>query len=226
MAKNPARPERTELAPGLEISRIVTGLWQVADMEKDGATLDRDAGAGAMADYAVAGFDAFDMADHYGSAELIAGRFLADVRTGGIATPTRPAVFTKWCPTPGPMTRDVVRAGIGRALDRLGVDRIDLMQLHWWSFEHPGYVDALAEMARMRDDGLIGAIGLTNFDTDHLRLVVKHGIPIVSNQVCFSLLDRRAGDDMTAFCLENVVGLLTYGTLAGGTRRFVACSKA
>ena len=68
-------PERIELAPGLEISRIVTGLWQVADMERDGRTLDRDRAAADMAAYAAAGFDSFDMADHYGSAEDITGRF-------------------------------------------------------------------------------------------------------------------------------------------------------
>ena len=67
-------PERIELAPGLEISRIVTGLWQVADMERDGRALDLDAAAAEMARYAEAGFDTFDMADHYGSAEDIAGR--------------------------------------------------------------------------------------------------------------------------------------------------------
>src|ERR671910_2043933 len=70
------RPDRTLLAPGLEISRVVTGLWQVADMERDSHLLDRDAAAAAMAAYAREGFDSFDMADHYGSAELITGRFL------------------------------------------------------------------------------------------------------------------------------------------------------
>jgi enamine deaminase RidA (YjgF/YER057c/UK114 family) len=45
---------------------------------------------------------------------------------------------------------------------------------------------------------------------------VKHGIPIVSNQVSFSLLDRRAAGAMTAFCLQHGVRLLAYGTLAGG----------
>ena len=45
---------------------------------------------------------------------------------------------------------------------------------------------------------------------------MKHGIPIVANQVCFSLLDRRAAGEMSAFCLEHGVKLLAYGTLAGG----------
>ena len=58
------KPDRTDLAPGLTISRILTGLWQVADQEKDGSTLDPVVGAKALAEYAAAGFDTFDMADH------------------------------------------------------------------------------------------------------------------------------------------------------------------
>ena len=86
------------------------------------------------------------MADHYGSAELIAGRFLCieAMRTGN----DRPSVFTKWCPAPGRMTPEVVRAGIAERLERLGIDTIDLLQLHWWMFEHPGYIDAMKELTR------------------------------------------------------------------------------
>ena len=91
-------PDRIALAPGLDISRIVTGLWQVADMERDGAPLDREAASTAMLEYARAGFDAFDMADHYGSAELIAGRFLARVAGGEASGAHRPVALTKWCP--------------------------------------------------------------------------------------------------------------------------------
>jgi aryl-alcohol dehydrogenase-like predicted oxidoreductase/enamine deaminase RidA (YjgF/YER057c/UK114 family) len=207
-----ARPDRTLLAPGLEISRVVTGLWQVADMERDGRVLDRDRAADAMADYAAAGFDSFDMADHYGSAELIAGAFLRRAPSG----PTRPAAFTKWCPPPGAMTRETVRAGIAERLERLGVEAIDLLQLHWWSFEHPGYIDAMTELVALQREGLIRQIGVTNVDTDHLRLLATHGFPIVSNQVSFSLLDRRAAGAMSEFCLAHGIRLLAYGTLAGG----------
>ena len=78
--RTPTRPERRELAPGLIISRVVTGLWQVADMERDRGPLDLDRAAEALRAYADAGFDTFDMADHYGSAEEIAGRMLTDAR--------------------------------------------------------------------------------------------------------------------------------------------------
>jgi aryl-alcohol dehydrogenase-like predicted oxidoreductase/enamine deaminase RidA (YjgF/YER057c/UK114 family) len=218
MTQYPPFPDRTDLAPGLNISRIVTGLWQVADMERSGKTLDPDRAAASLADYARAGFDTFDMADHYGSAEIITGRFLAMARRGDVTTPSGkpPAAFTKWCPEPGPMTAAVVRAGVQRSLDRMAVDRIDLLQFHWWMFEHPAYLDAMAELARLQSEGAIGHLGLTNFNSDHLRLLLKQGVRIASNQVCFSLLDRRPAEAMSAVCAEFGVRLLAYGTLGGG----------
>src|SRR5918993_1107199 len=164
------------------------------------------------------------MADHYGSAELITGRFLS-MQTQ--AEKQRSAAFTKWCPTPGRMTADVVRAGIAQRLKRLGVESIDLLQFHWWMFEHPGYIDAMRELVALQRDGRILHLGVTNFDTDHLRLLVRHGFPVVSNQVSFSLLDRRAAEEMRVFCLANGVRLLAYGTLGGGflTDRWVGASE-
>jgi len=205
-------PPRIAVPAGFELPRIATGLWQIADMERDGRTVDIDAAAASMLSYARAGFDAFDMADHYGSAELITGRFLKLAQAEGL----KPFVSTKWCPTPGPMTREVVRAGVQRSLDRLGVESVDLMQFHWWSFEHLAYLDALAEMEAMRSEGIIRHLGLTNFNTDHLALVVRNGITIATNQVSFSLLDRRAAGEMSAFCLESDIRVLAYGTMGGG----------
>ena len=201
------RPPRVLLALGLGCSRIVTGLWQVADQERDGRALDHAAAAAALAEYAAAGFDSFDMADHYGGAEDIVGLFR---RQGGRAT-----VFTKWVPTPGPMTREVVREGIGRSLERLG-GMPDLMQFHWWTFRHPAWLDALREMAAMRAEGALRHIGVTNFDTDHLRVAVGSGVPLATNQLSFSLLDRRAAGAMSEFCLAHGVRILAYGTLGGG----------
>ena len=90
-------PERILIAPELEISRIVTGLWQVADMEKDGTNLDMDIAAEAMLDYFRAGFTTFDMADHYGSSELIAAQFLLKLREQALTTDRlNPKIFTKW----------------------------------------------------------------------------------------------------------------------------------
>ena len=205
--------ERVTLAPGLEICRVTTGLWQMADQERDGRTIDLDALADVLVDYAEDGFDSFDMADHYGSAELVAGRAAARLVDKGAE---RPAILTKWVPEPGPMTPDVVRDGVQQRLDRLGLERLDLLQFHWWDYRHPGYLDAMAELMRLREEGLIGHLGVTNFDTAHLRVLIKNGIEIATNQICFSLLDRRAADGMTNFCLEHGIRLLAFGTLGGG----------
>jgi len=205
-----ARPDRLALSDRLNISRALTGLWQVADIEKDGAIIDPDTGADWLAAYAAQGFDTFDMADHYGSAEIIAGRLLA---RGGSP---RPLALTKWCPPPGPMTADVVRAGVEARLQRLGTDRVDLLQFHWWTFEHPEWLDALHELARLRDEGLIGELGVTNFDAAHLNLALSDGVPILTNQVSFSLIDRRAAGDLADVCDRHGAWLLGYGTLNGG----------
>ncbi len=206
----PFTPDRITLPAGLEIPRLVTGLWQVADMERSGTPLDTPRAARALADYAASGFDAFDMADHYGSAELITGHYLAHHAGPGARA------FTKWCPEPGAMTSDVVRAGIGERLQRLGVECIDLMQFHWWDYRHPAYLDAFEHLQTLQREGRIAHLGVTNFDTDHLRLLRLEGVPVATNQVSFSLLDRRAAGRMSELCLQQDVRLLAYGTLAGG----------
>lgn len=212
MTNAKARPDRTTLPCGLDISRIVCGLWQVADIEKDGMLLDPEKAADDLQAYARQGFDTFDMADHYGSAEIITNHLLRRYAGGEL----RPLAFTKWCPKPGPMTPEIVRAGVQERLGRLGVDSIDLLQFHWWSFEHPAWLDALHEMAKLRHEGLINAIGVTNFDAAHLAVALADGIPIATNQVSFSLMDRRAAGALSALCKTSGVRLLAYGSLCGG----------
>ena len=199
---------RTLLAPGLEISGIVTGLWQVADQERGGAKLDPPTAADSMDACADAGLTTFDMADHYGSAEAIAGTLAArrdDVQ-----------FLTKWVPEPGGGGAEMVAAAVGRALGRLGTDRIDLLQFHAWNYADPSWLDCLFELAEQQAAGRIRHLGLTNCDAVHLDMAVRSGVPIVSNQVCFSLLDRRAAGAMTEVCRRHGVALLAYGTLAGG----------
>lgn len=200
--------ERTRLAPGLPISRVLTGLWQVADQERDGATLATEKAARALAPAVDAGFTTFDVADHYGSAELIAGA----VRK------RRPEVqvLTKWVPEPGVSSGSDVEAAVRLSLDRIGTDRLDALQFHAWSYPDPGWLDCLFRLMEIQAEGRIGHLGVTNFDAVHLDLAVRSGIPLVSNQVCYSLVDRRPAGRMTEVCRTHGIGLLVYGTLAGG----------
>ncbi len=202
---------RYTLAPGLEISRVLTGLWQLADMERDGRVFDRDAAAHAMTGYVEHGFTTFDMADHYGSAEEVAGVFRQHVGPEASVQ-----CLTKWVPEPGPVSERDVRTAIDRACARLRTDRLDLLQFHAWTFADPRWLDALWYLEAERDAGRIGAIGLTNVDTAHLRVAVASGIRIASNQVSGSLLDTRFTTKLAPYALANGVGLLCYGTLLGG----------
>lgn len=201
-----------ELAEGFCISRVVTGLWQIADMERTGS-VDEERAANAMFKYVENGLHSFDMADHYGSAECITKVLLGKCKESN----RNVQVFTKWVPDAAvPITREVVHAGILRSLERLGVECIDLLQFHWWDYLNPGYLDALFYLSELQREGKIRLLGLTNFDTAHLRIIVKAGIKIHTNQLCCSLLDRRAQKDMATFCQEHGIKLLCFGTIAGG----------
>ena len=202
---------KIHLAKNLEISRIITGLWQIADMERDGKTLDPVATAAFMEPYVVDGFTTFDMADHYGSSEIITGTFKNNNPLGN-----QVQLFTKWVPEPGDITLADVRTATQTALDRMQQTSVDLMQFHAWNYPDPSWLDGLFHLKQLQEEGLIKHIGVTNFDAAHLRIACASGIPIVSNQICHSLLDQRAATEMTDVCTEYDVKLLAFGTLAGG----------
>ena len=203
--------ERCNLAPDLSISRILTGLWQVGDMEKDNQKLDKKITSAAMESYVNAGITTFDMADHYGSAEEIASHY-KNLNNSSVDL----QFFTKWVPKPGIQTRETVWSAIQLSMDRMKCDRLDLLQFHAWNYADPIWLDCLKWLQEFKLEGFIRHLGLTNFDTDHLRIALQSGINIVSNQVCFSLLDQRAGKEMSELCLKHNVKLLAFGTLAGG----------
>ena len=202
--------ERCDLAPGFSISRVLTGLWQIADMERDGNALDAKTAASAMTPYADAGLTTFDMADHYGSAEEIAGFFRRE------RGPDSVQLCTKWVPKPERSTRADVREAVQRSLDRMQMDRLDLLQFHAWNYPDHSWLDCLFWLQELKEEGLVGHLGLTNFDTAHVRIVLHSGIQVVSNQVCFSLLDQRARAGMTDLCAKHGVKLLAFGAVAGG----------
>ena len=202
---------KTTLAPGLEISTIVTGLWQIADMEREGQTLDPHATAKHMQTYHEQGFSTFDMADHYGSSEIIAGTFKQ-----GLGDKNSVQLFTKWVPKPGKISREAVRTAVETALGRMQVASIDLLQFHAWYYPDPSWLDGLFYLKELKEEGLIKHIGVTNFDAAQLQIALASGIPIVSNQVCHSLIDTRASMHMADICQKYNVKLLAFGTLAGG----------
>ncbi len=203
-----------QFTPDLHICRILNGMWQVSGAH---GRIDPTAAIKNMFDYLDAGFTTWDLADHYGPAEDFIGEFrrqLAALR-GAEALTGIPA-FTKWVPRPGRMTRRIVEDNIARSLRRMGVETLDLLQFHWWEYDDSAYLDALTFLAELRDEGKIRHLALTNFDTAHLKIISEHGIRVVSNQVQYSLIDRRPEVRMVPFCQEHAIQLLTYGTVCGG----------
>ena len=200
-----------ELAPGLKISRIVTGLWQIADMERHGKILDPLETSVHMKSYADTGFTSFDMADHYGSSEIIAGTFKNNYQLKDNVK-----LFTKWVPKPGKINRTDVKEAVKTALNRMQQSSIDLMQFHAWHYPDPSWLDGLFYLKELKEEGLIKHIGVTNFDSAHLNIALATGIPIVSNQICHSLIDQRANKEMVNICNQYGAKILAFGTLAGG----------
>jgi aryl-alcohol dehydrogenase-like predicted oxidoreductase/enamine deaminase RidA (YjgF/YER057c/UK114 family) len=204
--------ERHTLAPGLTISRVLTGLWQVADLERDGRTLDHDVAAAAMGDYAARGLTTFDMADHYGSAELIAGRF-----AGGVTPRARCAAAHQV----GAGHRDRSRATT--CAPTCSAPSIACSANAWISCSSTRGTTPIRR-GSTRCSGSTSCAVKDSSDSWASPTPIRRtcaslrasGIPVVSNQVCWSLLDTRPRARMAAYALQEGVSLLAYGTVAGG----------
>jgi len=202
---------RIEIAPGYTISRILKGGWQLAGGH---GAVDAAAAIDDMARFAHAGITTFDCADIYTGVEELIGQFIRERRGGPMIQ-----VHTKYVPdidTLTTMTRRDVEAAIDRSRSRLGVERIDLVQFHWWDFSVPRYIEVAAWLDELRRAGKIAHLGVTNFDTPRLRELLDAGISVVSNQVQYSVLDRRPVSAMSTLCAEAGIHLLCYGGVAGG----------
>ena len=205
---------RLQFTADLNICRVLNGMWQVSGAH---GRIDPERAVEAMFAYHDAGFTTWDLADHYGPAEDFIGDFRRRFAARhGAERPREIQAFTKWVPHPGPMTRRIVEDAIETSLQRMGVECLDLLQFHWWDYSDNRYLDALRHLGDLRDAGKIHHLALTNFDTERLRVIAEHGIAIVSNQVQYSLIDRRPGARMAGFCRDRGIALLTYGTLLGG----------
>jgi aryl-alcohol dehydrogenase-like predicted oxidoreductase len=205
---------RFQFAADLNICRILNGMWQVSGAH---GAIDSARAVEEMFTYHDAGFTSWDLADHYGPAEDLIGEFRRRFATSrGAERLAEIQAFTKWVPYPGRMTRRAVEDAVGVSRRRMGVDCLDLLQFHWWDYGDAGYLDALKHLADLRDEGQIRHLALTNFDTERLRVIADHGIGVVSNQVQYSLVDRRPETRMAPFCHDHGITFLGYGTLLGG----------
>lgn len=209
--------ERHELAPGYTISRLINGVWQLATDHRRQA-VDRRSAFRDLSRSIDAGLTTFDCADIYLGVEELLGELLQSYRTAG-GRLADIQIHTKFVPdrsTLDRITRRDVEAGIDRSLDRLGVERLDLVQFHWWSYDIPRYVEVAGWLTDLRRAGKIRLLGTTNFDVPRMRELLDAGLEFAAHQPQYSLLDRRPESGLVDLCRDHGIGLLCYGALAGG----------
>lgn len=169
-----------------------------------------------------AGLNLFDTAEGYGMGEnerLLGECRSQDDRPAIIATKYAPASL--FAPTPTRLSPRALLKSLDRSLQRLGVERIDLYQIHFPT--SPNRVDALMDvMAEAVQAGKVRAVGVSNYSASlmrqaHARLA-RHGIALASNQVHYNLLHRYPETNgVLDACRELNVALIAYSPLEQGT---------
>jgi len=114
------------------------------------------------------------------------------------------------------ISRSDVRSIIDRSLRRLGQDRLDLVQFHWWDYAIPGWLETAHWLAELQREGKIDLVGGTNFDTPHVDAIAAAGIHFATLQVQYSVLDGRPEHGLAQACARLGIRLLCYGSVAGG----------
>jgi aryl-alcohol dehydrogenase-like predicted oxidoreductase len=208
--------ERRELSPGYSISRVIHGGWQFSSGHRlTGPGLD-DA-IEVLSASAELGVTTFDCADIYTGVEELYGRFLRRWNTTSVASPIQ--IHTKFVPDASDLPnldRVYVERIIDRSLERLGVERLDLVQYYWWRDEIPGMEETAVWLSELQAAGKIRHVAATNLDAARLRRIADAGTEVVTNQVQYSLLDRRPEHHLTEYCEESGLRLIAFGALAGG----------
>src|SRR3954468_15486992 len=210
---------RTELGDtGMEITRVGFGAWAIGGPGWEGgwgAQEDQESLA-AIARGLEHGINWIDTAAAYGfgHSEEIVGRAIAE-------TDKRPYIFTKaslFNDGTGKVVHSLERDSILReaenSLERLGVDAIDLYQIHW---PDPGedIREGWAALAELKERGLVRHIGVSNFDVEQLRRIQQIA-PVETLQPPYSLVDRTVEEDILPFAERQGIGVIAYSPMGSG----------
>lgn len=209
--------QRISLSPGYEISRVIRGGWQLSQSHSQAVSEDP---VGDMVAFADAGITTFDCADIYTGVEEMIGAFRRRYRDlRGAEALARVRVHTKFVPDLDMLPRigkAYVEKVIDTSLKRLGMERLDTVQFHWWNYAVPRWLETAFWLEELRRAGKILRVGGTNFDKEHLLAMRQEGVRMSSMQVQYSLLDRRPEKTLIPAALADDVAIYCYGTVAGG----------
>jgi aryl-alcohol dehydrogenase-like predicted oxidoreductase len=206
--------KKRSLVSGYEISPVIKGGWQLSSGHSlDRKIEDEQAVADTVA-FVEAGISTLDFGDIYTGVEELIGKAVKR-----LASRDQVQLHTKYVPNEkflDNFDRSDVRTIVERSLTRLGVEQVDLVQFHWWKYEAQNYLIAMEELFTLKAEGKIRHVGITNFDLPHVKEFVAAGFKPASIQIQYSILDRRAEEGLSEYCAANDIGILCYGTVAGG----------
>ena len=213
------RLRTTHLGPtGMEITRVGFGAWALGGGGFEwswGSQEDEDSIA-AIHRALELGVNWVDTAAHYGfgHSEEVVGRALAGLDE-------RPYVFTKGGQLPGPngttlhnLRRDSLRRELEGSLARLGLDAVDLYQMHW-PVPDEEIEEGWAALVELRDEGLTRHIGVSNFDVGQLRRAERIS-RVETLQPPFSLIDRAVEAEILPFAEREAIGVIVYSPMGSG----------
>jgi aryl-alcohol dehydrogenase-like predicted oxidoreductase len=224
----PLRPLGTT---GMVVTRVGLGAWAIGGggWSYGWGPQDDDRSIETIRAAAARGVNWVDTAAVYGigHSEELVGRAVR-----GLADADRPYVFTKcgqvadrsrpFEPATTILRPDSMRREVEASLRRLGVERIDLLQIHWPEPDGTTPIEeSWAEMARFVDEGKVRAIGVSNFDVALLERCerIRH---VDSLQPPFSLIRRDAGAEVVSWCVAHRTAVIVYSPMQSGilTDRF------
>ena len=217
----PGTPNTAPLGnTGMEITQVGFGAWAIGggDWEFGWGPQDDDESVAAIHGAVELGVNWIDTAAGYGfgRSEVTVGRAL-----GELPSSRRPYVFTKAGILPGPdgkvirtIEHDSVIREAHASLERLGVDAIDLYQIHW-PIPDAEIEAGWGAFAELKEQGLVRHIGVSNFDVAQL-LRVQQIAPVESLQPPYSLLDRKIETELLPFADEHGIGVIVYSPMASG----------
>jgi aryl-alcohol dehydrogenase-like predicted oxidoreductase len=210
---------RTELGrSGLQITRVGFGAWAIGggDWEFGWGPQDDEESIAAIHHALEQGINWIDTAAAYGfgRSERIVGRALQ-----GMAE--RPYVFTKCSLLEGPgrtvvhsLKRDSILREAENSLRRLGLDAIDLYQIHW-PIPAADIEEGWAALAELKQQGLVRHIGVSNFDVGQLR-AIAHIAPVETLQPQYSLIEREIEGEILPFVAREGIGVIAYSPMGSG----------
>jgi aryl-alcohol dehydrogenase-like predicted oxidoreductase len=213
---------RTLPGTDLQLSVIGTGTWAMGglwwgDDHVSGDLRDERSTAAIQRalDHGINWFDTAPLYGH-GHADTVLVKALGDrKREVVIATKVGVRWDNEGVHARSDLSPDHVRADVDASLQRLGLERIDLLQIHWPCEADTPLADTLAALAELQRAGKVRHVGLCNYDADELRAAI--GIcPIASLQTPYSLLRREFERELRTVCCDLGVGALAYEPLCRG----------